>query len=135
MPHSNIISDTFFYSRCKLTRTQQLDDAQRGRNFGLVNPKWDIFIKPLPSGMRAIWKRRQKDCLSQRGWVSTRKIQQGWQTSQLTKTVAACTVSLQVQARWVVRVKRGKYTSILILNQEAIANWHLLAKKKTNFLQ
>jgi hypothetical protein len=49
---------------------------QKGREFGALSSKWDIFIKPLPfkaKAQRSMWKKRQKDCKSQRGWVPTSK--------------------------------------------------------------
>jgi hypothetical protein len=37
----------------------------RVRDFGTLIPKWDVFVKPLLSGIY-VEERRRKDCRSQR---------------------------------------------------------------------
>lgn len=36
------------------------------RNFGLVSPMWDVFIKPSPQGSQAIQKMKQKNYKKQK---------------------------------------------------------------------
>jgi len=43
------------------------------RDLGILNPKWDVSIKAFPSGLKELWKRRQKEGKSQRGKKATRK--------------------------------------------------------------
>jgi hypothetical protein len=33
-----------------INRDLQLDNMQKVRDFTILTPEWDIFIKPLPSG-------------------------------------------------------------------------------------
>ncbi|EGW12616.1 hypothetical protein I79_015003 [Cricetulus griseus] len=35
-------------------RYPQLDSTQRMSDFGALVPKWNVFIKPLPSGFREL---------------------------------------------------------------------------------
>jgi hypothetical protein len=39
---------------------------QRVRNLGTLSPKWDDFIKLLPSGFRELGQRGRKECKNQR---------------------------------------------------------------------
>lgn len=36
-------------------RDLQLDNVQREKDFGIVDPKWDITLKSLPSNLRILW--------------------------------------------------------------------------------
>lgn len=40
------------------------------RNFGLVSPMWDVFIKPSPQGSQAIQKMKQKNYKKQKEWMT-----------------------------------------------------------------
>lgn len=60
---------------------------------------------PLPNILRAMQKRRQRNCKSQgAGWMTPRE---HW-TDELTENEVACTGSVVVQTRWGPNTEREK---------------------------
>ena len=45
-----------------------MDDVQRVRDFEELGPKWDVFIKLLPSRLRDLRGRRQRKIIRARGY-------------------------------------------------------------------
>lgn len=81
------------------------------RGFRAPNPKWYVFIPPLPSRlMRLCGRRRQKDCKSQRPWMIPRR-QRLQGTTKLIKPSgeirSLCLRPAQVQARCGTSTDRG----------------------------
>ena len=40
-----------------INRDPQLDNVQTVREFGVISPKWGVFLKPLPSRLRDVGER------------------------------------------------------------------------------
>lgn len=88
-------------------------------------PEWDVFIRPIPSGLGDLsGKRRHNDFKRQRGWKTSRKKafqpQQDRHTHELTKSGRVHTAC-------------DRLKPISTPNQEAICNWQPLAKEKLVF--
>lgn len=63
-----------FPTKDKNYKDTQLKNEQRLRDLVTFNPKWNVFIKSLPSWLRELCKRGGwKECKSQRGWMIRRK--------------------------------------------------------------
>ena len=48
-------------------RVSQLGNVQRVRDFEILSPKWDVFIKPLPSALRTLCGREGRKTIRARG--------------------------------------------------------------------
>lgn len=49
----------------------------------MVSPKGNIYIEPLQESQGWFWNKEQKDCKSQREWITT------WKVSSVLSTTAA----------------------------------------------
>lgn len=71
--HSNSVMYGFLPTLIHFYQLPLPSNVQRVRDFEAFIPKWDIFVKALPlQGVRELCRRRQKDCKSQRGWMTQR---------------------------------------------------------------
>lgn len=64
--YSAIIREAFSHYRWKKYKNTWWDNVHRARDFGTLNPKCDVSIKNLPSGLRK--QKRWKDVKSQWWW-------------------------------------------------------------------
>jgi hypothetical protein len=56
---------SFLLQQVRTNRDPQLENMQR-RDLRALCPKWDVSIKSIPPGLNELWKKRQKECQSQR---------------------------------------------------------------------
>lgn len=92
-------------------------------NFGVLNPRWDFFLKALPSRFKdlrgkgeGITLRARVDILSQRNCLAGKRLKH-----MNSETLAVHTRPAQGQDRWGPSTKRAKWTEALMPNQEAIS--------------
>jgi hypothetical protein len=120
-------------------RNPQMDNVQNVRDLGTLSPKWNVFTKSLPSGLRKPCGRGGgKIVRSQMG----QKIQRKQGTSEtieltqykVTEMVAAAQGLHRFKLDGVPILREREWTRSLIPNPQAISNWHPLAKDKSVFL-
>lgn len=112
-----------------------MDNVKRVRNFGVLNPKCNFFIKALPSRLKdpcgrgdGINLRARVDILPQRNCLADIRLKH-----MNSETLATCKRPAQVLDRWGLCTKRVKWIEVLMPNQEAICNCHLHIKVKLVF--
>lgn len=97
-----------------------------------LSPKWNVFIKPLPSYPNHLYRRRSRKIARSRGagWLQESRV---FQTHMHSKIRAAHTRPAQVQARQVHSPERRRRTQGYIPNQEGMCNWYTVLKEKYIF--
>lgn len=96
-----------------LHRNLQMENVQRGGDFGVLTAQWDLFVTPITLRPRDLCGRgRQHHCMYQR-WCktlrnSTHQIQQGRYSQELTETVAVCRRLTPSQIIQIPNTKNGK---------------------------
>lgn len=125
LPCSTIIREAFFCCRRKLIYRPTTGQCAK-KDFEAISSKWNVFNKPLPSGLRDLCGRGSKNVVRARGygWLQNTikvmyiKTHRDWQCARGYK--ASSLTGLQC---WKVIMDMAP-----TCNQKVICNWYLLAK-------
>lgn len=70
--HSALIKKASLVADGNSHRDPQLDNVQRMKTFGALNPKWDVFNKLQPSGLRELCRKGSRMNKRDQEWVTLR---------------------------------------------------------------